>query len=42
LVDTDMVEKRDLKLFDFAESAEEIWDCLTARGLEIPKRRARK
>lgn len=33
LVDAGMVDRADLDLFRFAESADEVWTCLTAQGL---------
>jgi uncharacterized protein (TIGR00730 family) len=41
LLDEGMIAADDLQMFDFVDSAEEAWDCLTAKGLMIrpaPKR----
>jgi uncharacterized protein (TIGR00730 family) len=35
LIDEGMIRRDDLDLFDFAESAEEAWECLLRRGLNI-------
>ena len=37
LVETEMIERDDLKLFSFAEDAEEIWTRLVAGGLKLPE-----
>lgn len=34
LVEEGMIRREDLDLFDFAETAEEAWDCLIRRGLK--------
>jgi uncharacterized protein (TIGR00730 family) len=39
LVEADMIEARDLKLFRFAEDAEEVWRCLVAGGVKAPATR---
>jgi hypothetical protein len=36
LVETDAIERRDLKLFSYAEDAEEIWQHLLDAGLTLP------
>ena len=36
LVEEQLVAERDLALFAFAESAEETWSTLVARGLKAP------
>jgi uncharacterized protein (TIGR00730 family) len=41
MVDEGMIEKSDLKLFSFAETAEEIWTQLIDGGLAIPKKAKR-
>jgi uncharacterized protein (TIGR00730 family) len=38
LVDTGMISPDDLDLFAFANSAEEVWETLLARGLRIPSK----
>ena len=37
LVETEMIERDDLKLFSFAEDAEEIWTRLVDGGLKLPE-----
>src|SRR4051794_24735005 len=37
MLDAGMIEAGDLKLFDYADTAEEIWDCLLDLGLATPK-----
>ena len=32
-----LVQENDLQLFDFADTPEQAWEELTARGLHIPK-----
>ncbi len=41
LMDEGMIEKADLKLFSFAENAEQIWTQLAGAGLAIPKKSKR-
>ncbi len=36
-VEARLIHKNDLKLFDFADTPEEAWDDLVARGLDIPR-----
>jgi uncharacterized protein (TIGR00730 family) len=36
-VEAGLIHKNDLKLFDFADTPEEAWDDLVARGLNIPR-----
>ncbi len=36
LIEADMVERDDLRLFSFAEDADEIWTKLVAGGLQVP------
>jgi len=38
LIDADMIEKKDLELFSFADDAEQVWKRLIAGGLKVPKR----
>jgi hypothetical protein len=35
LLEADMIEPDDLKLFEFADSAEEVWKCLLALGMPV-------
>ena len=37
LAEEGVIAREDLDLFDFAETAEEIWERLLGRGLEVPK-----
>lgn len=36
LVEAQMIDRDDLRLFSFAEDAEEIWTRLLAGGLKVP------
>jgi hypothetical protein len=36
LVEADMIEEQDLRLFRYAETAEEVWRCLVAGGVKTP------
>ena len=38
LVDEGMIEKKDLKLFAFAQTAEEVWQCLVDGGIPLKKK----
>jgi uncharacterized protein (TIGR00730 family) len=38
LVETGMIERRDLDLFSFADTVEQAWQCLLDKGLRIPDR----
>jgi uncharacterized protein (TIGR00730 family) len=42
LLKADMIEARDLKLFSFAESAEEVWQTLVAHGVKATAVKAAK
>jgi uncharacterized protein (TIGR00730 family) len=41
LVDADMIDRDDLRLFSFADEPEEIWTRLIAGGLKLPKPKRR-
>ena len=36
LVEAEMIDRDDLKLFSFAEDAEDVWAKLVAGGLKLP------
>jgi uncharacterized protein (TIGR00730 family) len=42
LLDHDMIDKKDLKLFSFADNAEEIWQSLVEGGLKVHAKQATK
>ncbi|MBP6010844.1 MAG: LOG family protein [Alphaproteobacteria bacterium] len=39
LVEAGVIEKKDMKLFAFAQSAEQVWERLIAGGLKVPRKK---